>query len=153
MEMRFEEVTDNVYDVLRNVRTEYFSELANANILPIFDTKKRVSKGKLVLASIRKVNELQRFLTINESGSLDGFDYILTIDKEAWNIAEDIDKVRIIRHELRHTEVDGSSDKPYKLRGHSIEDFYSEVELNKDDPRWAERLVASVTSIYDNEEE
>ena len=151
MDIRFEEVTGHVYEILNQVREQYFLELANANILPIFDTKKRVSKGKVVLASIRKVNDLQRFLTINESGSLDGFDYLIVIDKHAWDIAEDVDRVRLLRHELSHTVVD-DSDKPFKLRGHSLEDFYSEIELNVDDPKWAINLVGRVTLIYEGDE-
>ena len=151
MDMRFEEVSDSVYQVFNEVRTQFFPELNNANILLIFDTKKRVSKGKVVLASIKKVTDLQRFLTINESGSIDGFDYMLIIDKKAWQIAEDDDKVRILRHELRHTVVD-DSDKPFKLRGHSLEDFYSEIDLNMDKPRWAEQLVGIVTLVYAEDE-
>jgi hypothetical protein len=114
MDNRFEEVSDSVYQILNEVRSQFFTELDNANILLIFDTKKRVSKGKVVLASIKKVTDLQRFLTINESGSIDGFDYMIIIDKKAWEIAEDDDKVRILRHELRHTVVD-DSEKPFKI--------------------------------------
>jgi len=151
MDIRFEEVTGHVYEILNQVREQYFSELVNANILPIFDTKKRVSKGKVVLASIKKVTDLQRFLTINESGSLDGFDYLIVIDKKAWDIAEDVDRVRLLRHELRHTIVD-DSDKPYKLQDHDVNDFYSEIELNVDDPKWAVNLVGRVILIYEGDE-
>lgn len=148
--MRYEDVGDNVYDIMNGIRNDLFPELRNANILMIFDTKKKISKGKVVLASIKSTNELQKYLTLTESGSIDGFDYIIMLDKTAWNISEIEDKVRILRHELRHTVVE-NSEKPFKLRGHSLEDFYSEIDLNKDNPRWAEQLVTRVTAIYEDE--
>ena len=147
--MRYEDVPDNVYEAMNEVRNQWFPELRNANILIIFDTKKRVSKGKVVLASIKATSELQKYLTLNESGSIDGFDYFITLDKIAWDTADDTDRVRLLRHELRHTVVD-DSDKPFKLRGHSLEDFYSEIDLNTDNARWAEQLVVRVAAIYED---
>ena len=147
--MRYEDVPDSVYEAMNGVRNQFFSELRSANIMMIFDTKRRVSKGKVVLASIKAMSELQKYLTLNESGSVDGFDYFITLDKIAWDTADDTDRVRLLRHELRHTVVD-DSDKPFKLRGHSLEDFYSEIDLNNDNPRWAEQLVVRVAAIYED---
>ena len=147
--MRYEDVPDSVYETMNGVRNDLFPDLRNANVLMIFDSKKKISKGKVVLASIKATSELQKYLTLTESGSLDGFDYIIMIDKVAWDTADDTDRIRLLRHELRHTVVD-DSDKPFKLRGHSLEDFYSEIDLNVDNPRWAEQLVSRVAAIYED---
>ena len=148
--MRYEDVNDKVYEMMNGIRNDLFPELRNANILMIFDTKKKISKGKVVLALIKSTSELQKYLTLTESGSIDGFDYIIMLDKTAWNIAETEDKVRILRHELWHKVVVDSLN-PFNLRGHSLVDFYSEIDLNKDNPRWAEQLVTRVTAIYEDQ--
>lgn len=146
--MRYEDVPNSVYEVMNGVRNDFFPELRNANLLMIFDTKRKVSKGKVVLASIKSTSELQKYLTLTESESIDGFDYIIMIDKVVWDTADATDRIRLLRHELRHTVVD-DSDKPFKLKDHDVNDFYEELELNKDNPRWAQQLVDRVTSIYD----
>ncbi|HOF56860.1 MAG TPA: putative metallopeptidase [Syntrophorhabdaceae bacterium] len=154
MGLRYEEVNEDVISLLREVRVEYFPELKNAKIKALFDIKKRKSGGMLVLARIMKTNDLLRHLTIDEAEAIEGYDYIIALDKTCWeNIIRD-DKVRILRHELRHAYFDiESEDNPYRLQNHSISDFYEEVEFNKDDPRWRERLAAVVEDIYEQKKE
>jgi hypothetical protein len=150
--MRYEEAPTEAYDVLNVVRNEKFPELAGCNIKIIFDLKKKLSGGKIELASLRKPNELLRFFTLDEVGNDEGYDYVMRIDKKAWTeICTAEDKKRLVRHELRHSDVDFDSANPYKLRGHSIEDFHSEVELNTDDPRWADRVGQATFSSYEIE--
>ena len=151
MSTRYEQVTENVYDVLKEVRESNFPELGGAEILCIFDIKKKMTKGKLQLASISSTNDLQKFLTLDETGSETGYDYIIRIDKKVWQLATGSDRKRLIRHELRHTNVDADNAKPWKLRGHSIEDFYTEIRLNEDNPRWAQELVGRTLSAYEEE--
>ena len=154
MGLRYEEVNEDVLSLLREVRGEYFPELKNAKIKALFDIKKRKSGGMLVLARIMKTNDLLRHLTIDEAEAIEGYVYIIALDKTCWeNIIRD-DKVRILRHELRHAYFDiESEDNPYRLQNHSISDFYEEVEFNKDDPRWRERLAAVVEDIYEQKKE
>jgi len=148
---KFEDVTDDVYEMLRSIIKDHFPELVNAGFKILFSTKKKTSGGKICFAWIQKTNELIRHLTTEESGSEDGYDYIIYIDKLIWDNIEEADKIRLLRHELRHTHVDLESNNPYKIRGHSIEDFYSEIELNKDDPRWAQRVSVIAESLYTRE--
>lgn len=149
--MRYEDVDKNVEDVLRDVINEYFPELRICKIKCLFRTKKKKSKGKLVLAEIQKPNDLIRFFTIDESGNETGYDYILTIDKTCWEaITDDEDKIRLIRHELNHCDVDEESENnPFKLRGHDFEDFIVEVDRNRDNPNWASVLAEVTESRYE----
>jgi len=151
-EIRYEDVGQQVQSVFESIRNQHFPELTNAKVKIVFDLKKRVSDGKIILGKIKRTNELEKFFTVEEAGSMDGYDYILFLDKKAWELGTPEDHVRLVRHELRHTSVDDSNDKPYRLRGHTIEDFHEEVELNRDDPRWAERLAITVQDAYANEE-
>ena len=154
MGLRYEEVTEEVEGLLREVRAKYFPELKNAKIITLFDVKKRISGGRVVLGRIMKTNDLLRHLTKDEAVAIEGYDYIITLDKEGWNAIGDADRVRVLRHELRHAYYDIDSDSnPYKLLDHSITDFYEEVELNKDDPRWRERVAAIVEDIYEQKKE
>jgi predicted metallopeptidase len=154
MGLRYEEVNEEVMSVLKEVKSEYFPELKNAKIKVLFDIKKRKSGGRVVLARIMKTNDLLRHLTIDEADAMEGYDYIITLDKTCWDSIIRDDKIRIVRHELRHTCFDiESEENPYKLLDHSISDFYEEVEYNRDDPRWRERLATVVEDIYEQRKE
>ena len=154
MGIRYVEVTDDAFRLLDEVQTKYFPELRNAKIIMLFDLKKRTSGGRVVLGRIMKTNDLLRHLTKNEAEAVEGYDYIVALDKQGWDAIGTEDKIRILRHELRHTYYDIESDNsPYKLVDHSITDFYEEVDLNKDDPRWRERVATVVSDIYEQEKE
>ena len=154
MGLRYEEVTEEVKKLFGEVQAKYFPELKNAKIITLFDVKKRASGGRVVLGRIMRTNDLLRHLTKDEAVAIEGYDYIITLDKEGWNAIGDADRVRLLRHELRHTHYDiDSESSPYKLLDHSITDFYEEVELNKDDPRWRERVATIVEDIYEQKKE
>jgi hypothetical protein len=154
MGLRYEEVTDDVTRILKEVQTKHFPELKNAKIITLFDLKKRTSGGRVVLGRIMKTNDLLRHLTKDEAIAIDGVDYIVTLDKQGWDAIQEEDRIRVLRHELRHTYYDiESEDNPYRLLDHSITDFYEEVELNKDDPRWRERVATVVSDIYEQQKE
>jgi len=152
MENRFEDVNEETHGILRDVRAEYFPHLRNIDIKMLFDMKKRKSGDKLVLGRIQRTNDLLRHLTVDEAGD-DGFDYIMYLDHASFTNVQKDDKIRIVRHELRHIMLDVDSRKnPYKLVPHDIEDFVEEIELNRDDPRWRERVAAVASSVYDEDE-
>ncbi len=154
MGLRYDEVTDDVIRTFNEVQAKYFPELKNAKIIILFDLKKRTSGGRVVLGRIMKTNDLLRHLTKDDAIAIDGVDYIITLDKQGWDAIGNEDRVRVLRHELRHTYYDiESEDNPYKLIDHSITDFYEEVDLNKDDPRWRERVATVVSDIYEQQKE
>ena len=146
--MRYDPVTTDVKDVLKNCIETYFPELGGAGIMCIFDTKKRVSKGRTILAQIRRSNDVEKFLTLDDTEFEDGPDYIVFIDKFAWELGDVEDRKRLIRHELRHTHVEIDAAKPFKLRDHTLQDFYEEVALNSDKPRWSDELGMRVLAAY-----
>jgi hypothetical protein len=153
MALRYEDVTETVLEMYRKVKSQYFPELKNAKIRVLFDLKKRKSGGRVVVGRIVKSNELLRHLTKNASAE-EGYDFIITLDRKCWDHITDDDKVKILRHELRHISFDiESEDSPYKLVNHSILDFYEEVEINQGDPRWRERVATLTEDIYEQEKE
>jgi hypothetical protein len=155
MGLRYEEVSEKVTEMLRDVKAKYFGELKNAKIKVLFDLKKRQAGGRLVLGRIMRTNDLLRHLTKDEAEAMmEGYDYIISLDKLCWESIPDEDRTRILRHELRHTFVDIEAEaNPYKLQNHSITDFYEEVDLNQDNPRWRDRVASLTESIYEQQRE
>ena len=152
--IRFEDADDSVLNTLEKIRNERFPELVNAKVKCLFDLKKRKSDGKLVLAHIQRSNDLIKKLTVEEARGDEGFHYVLYVDKVAWGAIQQIDRERLISHELRHCAVDHDSLKnQYKLSGHDICDFLEEVQLNTADPGWAIRVATVAEDIYSQSED
>lgn len=148
---RFESVPEDVQEFVERIKNDAFPQLVNASVLVLFDTKKRKSGGNYVLGRMTKSNDLIKHLT--EDLSDDGVDYIIYLDQAVWNEIEEADKVRLVRHELCHCEFDiDSRANPYKIRDHEVQDFYSEIEFNREDPRWFERLGLVAQSIHEGDE-
>ncbi|MFZ5451947.1 MAG: putative metallopeptidase [Thermodesulfobacteriota bacterium] len=150
--MKYEEVPETI-DVLYNkLQKRHFPYLANAKILFLVSKKKMMSKGRIVLGKIVKPSALVKYLSRNEAPD-DGYDYILYLDSKLINHCDEADIERVLRHELRHIFYDSDSKNPYKLIDHDFTDFYDEVELNKDDPNWANRVARTVSLIYEQEKD
>lgn len=150
VDVRFEEAPERAYKLLGEILKEHegFDQLRSAKILILMDCKKRMNGDFVTLASFQKANDLDRFLSMDEVGD-DGYDYILRFDKVLWGIIEDEDRIRILRHELKHADVDIEAKNPWKVRPHEIEDFFSEVDFNSGEPDWRMRVGNSLLSKYE----
>jgi len=152
--MRYEEVTDEEIALTEELRKKYFEDTKQAKVKLLFDTQKRSSKGKLTLGRCKRADDLLRHLTQDEAESIRGYDFIISLDKKCWTeVASDEDKVRILRHELRHVEFDPTNKDLFVLRPHDIEDFAVEISLNMAAVKWAEDLVNKTVALYDAEKE
>ncbi len=151
MKTRFIEGSAEALQLLEQVREEWFPVLEGAKIKVLFDTRMRKSGGKLVMGRMMKSNDLIRRLTDNISE--EGCDYILFLDEVTFENIPQEDRIRLVRHELRHCKVVGTPEKPkYKLVPHDIEDFV-EVRLNGDDVDWAKKAAEMTSLIYQQREE
>jgi hypothetical protein len=154
MALRYKEATDEVRRLLDKVIADCFGGLRNAKIAALLDTRKHVAGGQVMLSTIMKPNELLRHFTREYASSDEGYDYIVIIDRKAWEAIGDEDRTRLLRHELRHTFYDiEAEDNPYKLIDHTVADFYEEIELNRDDPKWRQRVSTMVADMYEQEKE
>ena len=150
--MKYEDVPKAIDELYEKIKSKYFPYLANAKILFLVNKKKMVKKGHVVLGKIVKPSPLVKYLSRNEAPN-DGYDYIILLDGKLINHCDEMDIERVLRHELRHTFFDSESNNPYKLIDHDFSDFYDELELNKDDPTWANRVSKVVFSIYEQEKD
>lgn len=147
---RYENVQDSIINLVEEIRDEDFQHLEAANIKVVLDNKERKSKGSTVLGRMKKANDFERYLT--EDDINEGYDYIMFIDKKASQLDENYVR-RIIAHELQHCDYDPDKANPWGIRDHEVQDFYDEIEKNKDDPRWAEIVVGIVSAQYEEERE
>jgi hypothetical protein len=151
--MKYEHVPDHIIELYEKIRAEHFPHLGNAQILFLISKKKMMHKGSIALGKIARPSELVKFLSQEEAPE-HGYDYVMFLDGKLITHCEDRDIEKVLRHELRHTFFDSDSlTNPYKLVDHDFSDFYAEVELNKDDPTWAQRVSHTVSLIYDQEKD
>lgn len=124
---------------------ERFEGLVGAEIKLIMDSKPKIDKlrGEMVIASIKTTNEVERYLTENNSS----YDYFIFVNGLVWDLADEKDKKRILSHELRHCFIDDKGN--YKTIRHDIEDFYAEIKLNEDDPMWKQSLSTIAMAKFD----
>ena len=129
--MRYEEADDSLINVFSSVLESRFPQYSYLNFKLVYDLKRRTKNGNLILANIELASPKIKFFSQDKKAE-EGYDYVLFIDKCAWELASDKDKHRLISHEFRHVFIDELG-RP-KIVGHELEDFYAELELNKDDP-------------------
>lgn len=150
MESRYLDGDDNLIEIFLNVVEERFPGLVNLKFKLIYDTKRRIKQGKIVLASTELASPKLKFFTQDDIAT-EGYDYIIIVDKKAWELSNDVDKKRIMSHELRHCFIDEKGS--LKIIGHEINEFYAELKLNSDDPEWAKNLATLVFAVYEQEKE
>jgi hypothetical protein len=148
--MRYEECDESLVEVFLGLLEDRFPNKSHLKYKLVFDTKKKVSKGNMVLADIQLASEKIKFFT-KDNVAVEGYDYVLTVNKKAWELASEKDKRRIISHEMRHVFIDEKG--AAKVIGHEIEDFYDEIKLNQDDPEWSRKLGRLVLDVYEQEKE
>ena len=154
--MKFEDVPQSVIDLFDRVLKADFLELTDCKFKLVYRNKKQSSDGKYVIATIKKMNEFARFLSSAETNDEDGYDYSVIIDKNVFEKLDEKDKYRILRHELRHAVVDYEKADPFKLRGHTVETFYEDIDIEAKpggDPRWMERVSVIAESVYSKEDD
>ncbi len=145
---RYEDSDDSLTEVFLNVLEEHFPQLQYLKVKLIYDLKQRVSKGRLVLASVETASPKIKYLS-KDKIAIDGYDLLLIVDQKAWEVASADQRVKLIRHELRHVQIDETG--AVKLVGHEIEDFHIEVKLNKDAPEWRMQLATLTHDMYEQE--
>lgn len=148
--MRYEEADDSLINVFSSVLESRFPQYSYLNFKLVYDLKRRTKNSNLILANIELASPKIKFFSQDKKAE-EGYDYVLFIDKCAWELASDKDKRRLISHELRHVFIDELG-RP-KIVGHELEDFYAELELNKDDPEWVRKLSILVMDVYEQEKE
>lgn len=147
---RFTDVDDSVVEVFLNTIEERFPGLIQLKMKLIFDTKRRVKQGEIVLASTELASEKIKFFS-RDNMAVDGYDVVIVFDMKTWQLANNEDRKRVMSHELRHIFIDEHG--KVKLTPHDVSDFRIEQKLNSDDPDWSFKLATLVNDVYEQEKE
>ena len=147
---RYFDATGELSGVFNKLLNERFLAFTPLKFKLLFDNKKRMSKGRLVMASTDLVNERLRFLTADDFAP-EGYDYIITVNSLAWENANDEARERLLSHELNHVFIDEKG--KLKLLGHDVEDFAAEIHRNINNPNWALNLEMLTLAIYEQSED
>ena len=120
MPSRFEPAPLWAERMVREVIEADHPSLSGVSLLVLFDTRKRMSKGALVAATIRKASDLMNAVADRES------EFVMTLDAKLFNseAITEADKKSIVYHELCHLMPDEGG---YKLIGHDYTLFNGEV--------------------------
>ena len=140
----FTKADSSVYAIFMQMLDEHFPELSSHSFGLLFRDSIKKSRGSVILAAICQPTKLMSYYAKNDAGN--PFDYIMIVDEMVWACASDEDRIRIIRHELRHCFITERGES--KLVGHDFQDFYKEVEINSDSPNWANHLVEVTLAGY-----
>ena len=146
---RYYEAGASVYTLVDELIDDRFGgTLGAASVKILMDSKPKIEKltNRITFASIKCTNDVEKFLSA-DGHNLAGTNYLIFISELVWELASDKDKRRIMSHELRHAFLDEKGN--YKTIRHDIEDFYSEVQLNEDDPMWGQALSAVAVAKVD----
>ena len=147
---RYEESDESLTKTFLDIVEERFGSLQFLKFKLLYDTKKRIKQGKLILATVELPSPKIKFFS-RDKIAVDGYDLLIIVDKKMWELANEVDRRRVFSHELRHVFLDEKGD--VKLIGHEIEDFYVEIKLNGDDPEWQRKLGMLVSDIYEQEKQ
>ena len=147
---RFTDVDDGVVEVFLDTLEERFQSLIQLKIKLIFDTKKRIAKGKICLATVELANDKIKYFS-KDKVATEGYDVVIILDRKAWELSDKVNRTRIMSHELRHILINEKDE--VKLIPHDVSDFMVEQKLNKDDPDWNIKLTTLVNDVYEQEKE
>lgn len=143
------EVTE-AYRILSEIRNKEHGHLAEAKIGLAYRLGWRAdADGRLTLGQCRKRGDLDR--------ELDGFDFIILLNKEAWDRLNEKQKRALIDHELCHAQIVIDSDGSPKtndrdrlvtrLKKHNCEEFREVVQRHG---LWKQDLEAFATAAIND---
>lgn len=146
---RYENAPKTITRLTKQMIKDHFPAMQNFNTKTVLDNKGMKSKGKRVLGKLKKVDDLSKFLTKTEENAFEGYTFVMILDKLMTETISKSDLKRVIFHELNHGGMDDKGNPI--IIDHDFVGFYSELDYNKDDPKWSERIALQLAQAYGEE--
>lgn len=126
VKQEYKNTDSEVAELIQEVFDEWFPDYSTLMIRSLFYYKKRTSRGRITFAGIRKATELEQHLMNNFEVK-----YILIIDGNIWEELTKEEKIRLLRHEMRHiyTYSDKKGEMKYAVADHNLIDFREDYAL------------------------
>ena len=114
---------ETVETLAKSIIAQYHTHLINCKIAYVYRNKPMKSGGRVLFATAQKCNALTRDLCKISGG--EGFDFIVIINYEAWNLLTDNQKNAVIDHTLCHCLTDEleNGDVKLSIAPHEINEF------------------------------
>jgi len=141
----FRKADSTVYETFLEMIEKVFPELSGYSFGLLYREKIKKSRGRMIFAEICLPGKLLSYFARNDNGN--PYDFLIVVDEMVWATCTPQDRIRIMRHELRHVYI--SEKGAPKLVDHDFQDFYAEVDLNADDPSWTRRVAEVADAAYD----
>lgn len=111
---------------------KWHPDLTDVRIAYLFDEEIGTTRGKKVLAKVRKATPAETFLA--------EIDAVMIVDSTVWTGLTVAKRVALVDHELCHLRKEETDDGDERLaiRGHDLEEF---AEIVKRHGLWSEDLV------------
>ena len=116
---RYQEASQELLNLLKEIIEDYFPELENVMIKVLMDTKKRKSNGEYKFASTRKMKDSEKYLSADEKAP-NGYDYLMIVDKNIFENIPTEDKTKVLFHDLCHIFIQPDAKDPCKTVEHFI---------------------------------
>jgi hypothetical protein len=140
-----------IYAIVDDMVKKVHTPLRNARIVLAWMVGKKADRdGHLILGRMRKASELDRQLT--------GFDLVLLLNREKWDVLEPAQRLALVDHELCHADqnidkngepvTDGHGHETFRTRKHDIEEFSGVVRRHG---IWIDDLKAFAAAIDEGE--
>jgi hypothetical protein len=109
---------------------EKFGGLVGAGFDFLSQTGGITMAGSKKAAKIEKLTGVKKWYSRNEENT-EGADYLITVCAETWGLASDVQKERIIFHEMKHALIDEDKEGApvFKLVDHEIAGFADEFQI------------------------
>jgi predicted metallopeptidase len=111
---------EEVEKIAKRLIPKYHSHLVNSKIAYLFKNKEMKSKGRLIVATAKKISK--------EMTTLSGYNFLIVVSYPTFRDLNDDQKLAVIDHELEHCFVDEdpkTGDPVYSILPHDVEEFSS----------------------------
>ncbi len=133
----YRDATPEVLEMAARMIDEAHSGIAEAKIKYLFRTGKWEQRGRTIYGTAKKASMKEKFLT--------GFDFFITLNRDAWTIQKLEIKRAILDHELEHCckDEDKDGNPKFYTQPHVVEDFPGIISRHGLWSTGLQRLVAA----------
>ena len=162
VEWKFIDCGESVKQAYKEALETYFKDdptIREAKIRFIFYSKQKKVRGNVAFAYVKKPSDFESYLDSRSDPNGEPANYFMFIDYYVWNNIEKEYQLRLMRHELRHIDIDydKNGDLVFGLKDHDFQDFEVDIDYENNqedgDVKWGHVLLEASINAYEEVEE
>lgn len=149
------ETVKQAYEEVLETHFKSDPSIREAKIRFIYYSKQKKQRGNVIFAYMHKPSDFESYLDSRSDKNGEPANYFMFIDYYVWNNIDKEYRLRLMRHELRHIDIDydKNGDLVFGLKDHDVQDFEVDMdyELNQEngDPKWGKVLLEASINAYE----